>query len=148
MIQGSPTDTYFSTLGSQKHVLLPFSLQPTDSENIRKQHLRWNARPFIILLSGCDGSFNSTRPFTLLAIRPPWWAVLAFFVGLLCRWSQIVVSINSPTQSPPITYTWPLRSERHTLDETKWKAQLDSWLKVKPPWSFNILFEVFLRLAV
>lgn len=112
---------------------------PTDNKNMRGGHQQWNTRPFVILFPSCDWSVNSMRSFTLLAIRSLRWIEPVLGGGRLCRWSQIVVCISSLTQSPPITYTWPLRSKRHTLDKRQSKAQLDTSVKVTTLLCFIIL---------
>ena len=129
----------FLPSAKQPGILLFLLVTPQITKIWGEGNQQWNTRPFVILFPSCDWSVNSMRSFTLLAIGSPRWIELALCGGKLCRWSQIVVCISSLTQSPPITYTWPLRSKRHTLDKRESKAQLDTWLEVRTPWCFIIL---------
>lgn len=64
------------------------SLQPADNKESGSKNFDEIIEPFIILLSDCDCSVDSRRPFPLLLIRSSLWSEVCFCRGLLCRWRQ------------------------------------------------------------
>lgn len=61
-----------------KQMFFSLSLQPADNKEAGSESFDEITEPFIILLSDCDCSVDSRRPFPLLLIRSSLWSEVAF----------------------------------------------------------------------